>query len=246
MNRVAVIGGTGLDRLDSLEITQQRQLQTPFGAPSAALVVGELAGIEVIFLARHGTDHSIPPHLVNYRANLWALHQQQVDCVLAVAAVGSISDELSPGCLAVPEQLIDYTYGREHTYSDGTRGQVNHIDFSFPYHEPLRRRLLAAAAAVSVPCIDHGVYGATQGPRLETAQEIRRMQRDGCTMVGMTGMPEAALARELELPYACCAVVANHAAGRSTGVISMQEIERNLLTGMQGFKRLLPAFLAQG
>lgn len=215
---LAIIGGSGLTQLANLEVTHHQVVRTPYGEPSGALTFGNLKGRAVIFLARHGYGHTIPPHKVNYRANIWALHSQQARNVIAVASVGGIRPDLGPGALAIPEQIIDYTYGRECTFFGTTERSVTHIDFTAPYHEPLRVRLLRAAALAGEKVIAGGTYAATQGPRLETVAEINRLERDGADMVGMTGMPEAALAREIGLPYAAIAVVVNHAAGRGSSV----------------------------
>jgi len=186
-----------------------------------------------------------PPHRVNYRANLFALHEAGVEDIIAVAAVGGIHEDMAPGVIALPDQVIDYTWGRKQTFFDDNLDHVTHIDFTNPYCETLRSRLLDAAEACGVAVADGGVYGATQGPRLETAAEIDRMQRDGCTLVGMTGMPEASLARELELCYASCAVVANQAAGRGDAEISMTEIEATLDMAMKQVRALLSRFIEE-
>ena len=243
MDRLAIIGGTGLDRLDLLEGRREEWIETPYGGPSAPLVHGTVAGVPLVFLARHGQEHTLAPHEINYRANLRALHDAGVDAVIAVAAVGVIGDRPAPGGLVVPEQLIDYTHGRAATFFEGDGVAVQHIDFTRPYTPALRQRLLAAAAAAGVDIVDGGCYGATQGPRLETAAEIERLRRDGCTLVGMTGMPEAALARELGLAYACCAVVANRAAGTVPGEISLEEIGMHLAAGMQNVRTLIAALV---
>ncbi len=237
--RLAVIGGSGLGRLEALDITGRFRPETPYGKPSAPLVVGRLAGRELVFLARHGEGHTLPPHRINYRANIAALRQAGVSHVIAVAAVGGITPAMAPGTLVVPDQLIDYTYGREHTFFEGGESGVTHVDFTYPYSEDLRRCLLTAGAAAGVDIVEGGCYGCTQGPRLETAAEIARMERDGCDLVGMTGMPEAALAREAGLAYACLAVVVNWAAGKAEGIVSMAEIEANLARGMAKVKRVL-------
>ena len=244
MPELAIIGGSGLTRLQGLEIGRQEAVRTPYGEASAPLVHGLLGDRELVFLPRHGAAHTIPPHRVNYRANLWALRHVGVERVVAVAAVGGIRDDMKPGSIAVPDQIIDYTWGREHTLFEQDLDQVKHIDFTHPYCQPLRDQLIGAAEAIEQDILKDGTYGATQGPRLETAMEIDRMARDGCDMVGMTGMPEAALARELELCYACCAVVANWAAGRSEELIDMALIEANLEQGIEKVCRLLTA-LAQ-
>jgi len=244
--KFAVIGGTGLTSLQNFQIVRRERAPTPYGEPSAALTYGMLDMAEVVFLARHGDAHTIAPHRVNYRANLWALKHAGVTHVIAVCAVGGISRAMAPRALAVPDQIIDYTWSREHTYFDAGLDHVTHIDFTHPYCEELRSSLVAAAAMAGIDIIPRGTYGATQGPRLETVAEIDRMERDGCDMVGMTGMPEASLARELGLCYAQCAVSANWAAGRSEGVIEMPEIEANLQSAMREVRKLLAHVLANG
>jgi len=211
---LAIIGGSGLSQLEGVEGARRRVVRTPYGRPSGALVLGTLRGRKVVFLQRHGPGHTIPPHEVNYRANIWALHAQKAKNVVAVAAVGGIRGDLGPGAFAVPDQIIDYTHGRASTYHTRGHGPVTHIDFTRPYCEAMRQRLLRAARAAGVAVAAEGTYAATQGPRLETAAEIGRLERDGAHLVGMTGMPEAALARELGLCYAALAIVVNHAAGR--------------------------------
>lgn len=213
---LAIIGGTGLTQLANLEITHRQVMRTPYGEPSGALTFGTISQHEVIFLARHGYGHTIPPHEVNYRANLWALHNQNVKRVVSVASVGGIRMDLAPGVIVLPNQIIDYTHGRAATYFDGCELPVRHIDFTYPFTQNLRQKILDAARRANEPCMDGGVYAAVQGPRLETAAEISRLERDGVDMVGMTGMPEASLARELGLDYATIAVVVNHAAGRAS------------------------------
>ncbi|HEY0634618.1 MAG TPA: S-methyl-5'-thioinosine phosphorylase [Gammaproteobacteria bacterium] len=243
MAQLAIIGGTGLTSLKDLTITRREVMHTPYGEPSGPLVYGELAGSEVVFLPRHGSGHTIPPHKVNYRANIWALKESGARKVIAVNAVGGIRAELTPGRLVIPDQIIDYTWGRTNTYFEEGLNHVTHIDFTQPYCEEMRQQLINAARKASLDLHEEGCYAATQGPRLETAAEIDRLERDGCDLVGMTGMPEAALARELELCYACCAVVANMAAGRGAGAITMAEIEHHLLGGMTQVRQLLEEVL---
>lgn len=245
MTELAIIGGTGLYQLQELEITGKKQLQTPYGEPSSDIVLGRLKDKKIAFLARHGNPHTIAPHRINYRANIWGLKELGVEKIIAVAAVGGITNEMSPGRIAIPNQIIDYTYGRAHTFFEHDLDQVSHIDFTFPYDEPLREMLIKAAAESDLDISTKGVYGSTQGPRLETAAEIIRMERDGCDLVGMTGMPEAALARELEMDYAACAVVANRAAGKSEGLITMQEIEQNLASGMRNAAKIIEQLLKE-
>jgi len=213
---LAIIGGTGLTQLANLEITHRQVMRTPYGESSGALTFGTIKQHEVMFIARHGYGHTIPPHRVNYRANMWALHNQGAKRVVAVASVGGIRDDLNPGVIVLPDQIIDYTYGREFTYFDGIDRPLTHVDFTRPYCPELRARILDAARNANESCMDGGVYATVQGPRLETAAEITRYERDGADMIGMTGMPEASLARELGLSYATIAVVVNHAAGRGS------------------------------
>ncbi|MES2500720.1 MAG: S-methyl-5'-thioinosine phosphorylase [Pseudomonadota bacterium] len=219
---LGIIGGTGLTQLDNLKITRRQIARTPYGEASQPLIFGEIAGVEVVFLARHGGGHTIPPHAVNYRANIWALHSVGVTHLLAIATVGGISIGLNAGDIVLPHQLLDYTHGRKNTYHDGIELPVKHIDFTEPYSENLRQIFLQAANQIQQPLIDKGVYACVQGPRLETAAEINRLERDGATLVGMTGMPEAALARELDIDYAALCPVANQAAGRGDSVNGIQ------------------------
>jgi 5'-methylthioinosine phosphorylase len=237
---LAIIGGTGLTRLSTLAVAHREVIRTPYGEPSAALVFGELAGHRAIFLARHGHGHTIPPHRVNYRANLWALKEQGASAVLAIASVGGIRGCL-PGDLVLPHQLIDYTSGRAHTFFDGGDQQVVHADFTHPYSEWMRAVCLTGARRCGITLHDGGVYGAVSGPRLETAAEIDRMERDGATMVGMTGMPETGLARELGIDYASVCVVVNHAAGRgdSAAHVSMERIANVLESAMDKVRTLI-------
>lgn len=243
MSLLAIIGGTGLTRLPDFALERSETVDTPYGAPSATLRFGRLCGRDIVFLARHGEHHTLPPHRINYRANIWALRECGVREVVACAAVGGIREDMVPGRIAVPDQLIDYTYGRAHTFFEDDLDRVTHIDFTHPYTPALRERLLDAAVRAGLHVVEGGVYGCTQGPRLETPAEIIRMERDGCDVVGMTGMPEAALARELDVAYACCAVVANWAAGKSEHEITLAEIELNLASGMTKLAQLLRALL---
>lgn len=237
---VAIIGGTGLTSLPGLEITHREVVHTPYGEASGPITHGLLSGRQIMFIARHGYGHTIPPHRVNYRANIWALRHLGVDRVIAVAAVGGITERMAPRQIVIPDQIIDYTWSRPHTFFDVDLTEVTHVDFTYPYDAGLREHLLAAAREVEVEAIDGGTYGATQGPRLETAAEIERMKRDGCDVVGMTGMPEAVLARELDMAYATCAVVVNWAAGvNSDGIISLEEIGEHVEHGMKRVRRVL-------
>lgn len=235
---IAVIGGTGMNQWPGLKIEKQKTVDTPYGAASAPLLFGTVAGVSCVFLARHGEGHKLPPHKINYRANLWALKQAGVKHVIAIAAVGGIAKSLPPAAVAVPDDLIDYTYGREHTYADGVQAPLQHVELTHPYSPMLRAVLLKAAKTAKVKVMNGGVMGVTQGPRLETPAEIARMKRDGCDMVGMTGMPEAALARELDLNYAGLALSVNWAAGIGSGDIHA-EIERCIADGMKKIRAIL-------
>ena len=241
---LAIIGGTGLTDLANLQITRREVVRTPYGEPSGHLTFGHIAQgaakAEVIFLARHGYGHTIPPHEVNYRANIWALESVGVTRVLAVNSVGGVSAEMGPGVIAVPDQLIDYTWGRKHTLFEGD-APVTHIDFTFPYCNRARQLYLDAAKAVGIVVVDHGVLGVTQGPRLETQAEVNRLERDGCTMVGMTTLPEASLAREMGLSYATLALSMNHAAGRGSSAegIKLEDADAVLKVGMEKVRTIL-------
>ncbi len=245
---LGIIGGSGLTQLGNLQVTHREVVRTPYGEPSGALTFGKLNGADVVFIARHGYGHTIAPHSVNYRANIWALHAQNADRVVSVASVGGIRADMKPGAIAVPSQIIDYTYGRKHTFFETADQPVTHVDFTHPYSEDLRAALLGAAHAAALPVIAGGVYATTQGPRLETAAEIDRLERDGADMVGMTGMPEAALAREIGLPYAAIAVVANWAAGRgdSADEVHLDVIRAVLTEAMGKVRSLLEKLVERG
>lgn len=243
MSKLAIIGGTGLTELADLQIIKHEQLDTPYGAPSAEYVTGKLGDKEVIFLARHGNPHRFAPHRINYRANIWGLKQLGVDYIIAVAAVGGITSNMEPAHIAIPDQIIDYSYGRDHTFFDNDQEGVTHIDLTYPYSQKLRSQLITAAAEAQLKVSSLGTYGCTQGPRLESSAEIKRMEQDGCDLVGMTGMPEAALAKELKIDYAPIAVVANCAAGKTEGEITMEEIKQHLHKGMTDTIILLRTYI---
>lgn len=238
--KIAIIGGTGLySMMDGFEMTGQQVVNTPYGEPSGPLVSGLLEERRVVFLARHGFTHRLPPHRINYRANIWMLQDAGVDRVIAVNAVGGINSRHGPETLVIPDQIIDYSYGREHTFFADDLDRVVHIDFTWPYSQSLRKKLIQAGSNSGQALAETGVYACTQGPRLETAAEVQRLKQDGCDIVGMTGMPEAALAREAVLEYASIAVVANWAAGLTDQELSMQQIEACLQNGMQSVKALI-------
>jgi len=236
---LALLGGTGLTELaDHVETCIP---DTPFGPPSAPVQVIATDPLRLLFLPRHGNPHRFPPHRVNYRANMWALREAGADGVLAVSAVGGITPGYEPGTLAAPDQLIDYSWGREHTYSDSADVNLVHVDFSYPYEGPLRRLLLRCAAEHSIDVTDGGCIGVFQGPRLESAAEIERARRDGCDLAGMTSLPEAGLARELGLDYAGIAVVSNWAAGVQGELISEENIAETLKEPMKRVRSLVRA-----
>lgn len=239
---LAIIGGSGLTQLSCLAIERREVVRTPYGEPSGTLTYGSIGPRQVVFLARHGHGHTIPPHRVNYRANLWALVKAAgADNIISVASVGGMRPDLQPGALVVPHQIIDYTWGRLATFFDGGDAGVVHVDFTEPYDRALRERLLCAGDAAGLQVSGSAVYAATQGPRLESAAEIERLVRDGADIVGMTGMPEAVLARELKTPYAAVCVVANWAAGRgdSTSSIRFDQIEPVLHESMGKVKSVI-------
>ncbi len=240
---LAFIGGTGLTRMAQLEISRREEIVTQWGAASAPVVFGTLADKPVMFLARHGDPHVLLPHQVNYRANIAALKQAGASAIVAVNAVGGISADAVSGAIVVPDQIIDYTYGRDTTFFDQRVAPVTHVDFSWPFDPGLREQLISALKQVGAPLVAQGCYAATQGPRLETAAEIMRLERDGGTIVGMTGMPEAVLARELALPYAMLSLVVNPAAGKVDREITMAEIEAVIHSGMAQVTNALAALV---
>ena len=242
---LAIIGGTGLTSIPGLQIERREMVKTPYGPPSGPLSHGELNGRKIVFLARHGHRHSIPPHKINYRANIWALKSLGVTHIVAVAAVGGIDDACSPLAIVIPDQIIDYTYSREHTFFEGRPGKVEHIDFTYPYSPFLRECQITSAEKTALRFVSTGTYGVVQGPRLETAAEVQRMKRDGCTIVGRTGMPEAALAREVGLEYASCALVVNWAAGITGETeINLSDLENAVNAGIKNVRVLLAQLLA--
>ena len=240
---VAIIGGSGLDELSTMQNANEIQPMTRFGKPSGAVVEGRFGNQRIFFLPRHGHNHTIPPHQINYRANIAALADLGVENVIAVTAVGGIVPTTPPRKLVIPDQIIDYTHSREHTFSDGFDNTVEHIDFTYPYSQRLREELIRAGREINIDLESTGTYGATQGPRLETAAEIARMKQDACSVVGMTGMPEASLAREAGLDYANISLVVNWAAGVEKGTINLHEIENHLSVGIIDVLHLIEAWL---
>ncbi|EAT13237.1 S-methyl-5'-thioinosine phosphorylase [Bermanella marisrubri] len=242
MTLTAIIGGTGLNHIPELEDKLELSVATELGEVN--VVKATWQGCPVVFLARHGNPHKIPPHKINYRANLLALEQLNVTQIIAVNAVGGIHEAMGPETICLPDQIIDYTHGREATFFDGEFRALDHIDFSHPYSSAMREKLLMASQIANIDVFSQGVYGATQGPRLETAAEIRSMREDGCDVVGMTGMPEAALARELNIPYASVCLIVNWGAGMTQTPITMNEIKAVLESGMHRVRNLVQTFLS--
>ncbi len=239
MTKIAIIGGTGLANLEDFTITGNEILKTPYGETSNELVFGQLGDKEIIFVARHGNPHITPPHKVNYQANIWALHHYQVENIFSINTVGGITKPMYPCRIVIPDQIIDYTWSRNHAFFEDDIDRVTHIDFTKPYSEELRQCIINCCNDLKLDMFNHAVYGATQGPRLETIAEIVRMERDGCDIVGMTGMPEAALAKELDISYASIALVVNWAAGKTKDIITMEIIEENLEKGIGNIKLVL-------
>jgi 5'-methylthioinosine phosphorylase len=245
MGKLAIIGGTGLNDLAGATLVSSAMPNTLYGAISGVLDTLQLADKQFIFMPRHGRPHKVPPHKINYRANLAALKEAGVTQIIAINAVGGITPQALAGAIVIPHDLIDYTWGREHTYSDGLSDRLDHVDLSEPYTPRLREIIITAAQQLSLPIVPSGVYAVTQGPRLETPAEIAKYEKDGCDIVGMTGMPEAALARELGLDYACISLVVNPAAGKGDGEITMADIQRVLDDGMGEVRALLVAVIKQ-
>lgn len=240
---IAVIGGSGFYQFPGMSDVEQKRVETPFG-DVIGLEVGRVSSKKVVFLARHGGGHRLPPHKINYRANIWALYQLNVGRIISLNAVGGISSNTPPNTFVIPDQIIDYTYGREHSYAELLSAELNHIDFTEPFSGPLRETLTNVLQDSGLDWVSSGTYGCTQGPRLETAAEIRRMEQDGCDIVGMTAMPEAALAKELKMQYVSLCTVANWAAGKSNDALTMAEIQNILEKSRLPIQQILTAAIA--
>lgn len=239
MQLVGIIGGSGFCDYPGLDIKEIHEVETPFGLPSAALRMGELYGKPLVFLPRHGEKHTIAPHKINYRANVHAMKQVGVTDIFAIASVGGITSAYKPGVMAVPDQLIDYTMGREQSFFSDNFSADRHCDFTWPFQETLRQQLMQTTQKLSTSVLDGGTYGVMQGPRFETAAEINRLQRDGCDMVGMTAMPEAVLARELDINYAMLVLVANWAAGINNSVLQCDEIYSTISSNIKTVQTMI-------
>ncbi|MBL7003384.1 MAG: S-methyl-5'-thioinosine phosphorylase [Gammaproteobacteria bacterium] len=240
----AVIGGTGFySMMDDFKIIRREIIHTPYGEPSGPVVHGEMHGKPIIFLARHGYTHRIPPHKINYRANIWMMKKLGVEKIIAINAVGGISSDLAPEVVALPDQLIDYTYNRKHTFFEEDLSQVVHTDFTYPFTISDRDNLIKAATEAQINVVTKGTYVCTQGPRLETAAEIKKYALEGCNMVGMTAMPEAILAREKGIDYSSIALSVNWAAGIQNEIISMEQISKHVNNGMQQVNQLISVYI---
>jgi 5'-deoxy-5'-methylthioadenosine phosphorylase len=249
--KLGIIGGSLLKDIGELAQVTEEKIKTPFGEPSANFIMGKIDNVDIVYLNRHGIDHQLAPHQVNYRANMFALKLLEVTHIIAIAAVGGITEKMSPMKCVVPDQIIDYTYGRLQTYNDGNEKEVKHIDFSYPFDENLRKKIIHAITMAALNAETQATYGATQGPRLETIAEIKRLHQDGCDIVGMTAMPEAALARELDMDYANLSLVVNWAAGagvaegQAAEIISMDEIKQRMSAGNAIMEEIVYNIIAQ-
>ncbi len=238
--KLAIIGGSLLKGVSKLTTIAEERINTPFGSPSGHFITGTIDDTEVVYINRHGSEHHIAPHQINYKANIFVLKTLEVTDIVAITAVGGITEAMSPMKWVVPDQIIDYTHGRMQTYSDVNDTKVNHIDFTYPFDEALRNKLIAALKNQSSEHETQGTYGVTQGPRLETIAEIKRLHQDGCDIVGMTAMPEASLARELEMNYATLSLVVNWAAGKGDGeLISMEQITQLIAEGSDACEKII-------
>ncbi len=237
---IAVIGGSGLYDFQGLTIDKTEQVATPYGDPSADITLGSFEQHRVLFLPRHGKHHQIPPHKINYLANIWALNQLGAEAIITVNSVGGITEDLQPGDIVIPDQIIDYTHSRENTFNVDFSEGISHVEFAYPFDETVRKVLISSVTEQQeYRLVASGIYGCTQGPRLETAAEIKRMAGDGCTIVGMTAMPEAALAREKDIAYAAICTVANMAAGMGDERISMEDILQVMEKGNTHIRKLI-------
>jgi 5'-methylthioadenosine phosphorylase len=239
---LGVVGGSGLYDIPDLEIRDSVKVTTPYGEPSDVYRTGRLAGRDAVFLPRHGAMHRIQPHKVNYRANLWGLRELGVEKIISICASGGISPQMKPGMITLPDQIIDMTNGRASTFYDGD--EVVHVDFSDPFCPDMRRYIIAAATDAGVSLTGAGIYICTNGPRLETAAEIRTYAKWGADMVGMTLMPEAVLARELEMCFTCVAVITNFAAGITEKKLTTKEVMETMQSSAESVRMLLKALFS--
>ncbi len=246
MTTIAIIGGSALPRLEGFEELSRQTVDTPYGPPSSPIVAGKFADQEVYFLDRHGLERCTAPHKINYRANFWALEQLGVKNILGTSIVGGIRSDMTPGHFVFPDQLIDYTVNRPSSFYEDEFGFHRHIDFTYPYCPVLHDILVNCAQILGLDFSDDATYGVTQGPRFETVAEVNRLEKDGCDVVGMTAMPEAVLARELDIGYATIGIVGTKAAGRSDGLhVSIDEITSVVEASMEQMYRLFALLLKQ-
>lgn len=242
--RFGIIGGSGFTKILPLQDTQKITFKTRFG--KASCLLGNLAGREVVFLWRHGEGHKFPPHKINYRANVLAMKQLGVITVLATAATGTLKRNLPPGTLIVPDQLLDWTKQRPLTLFEGKDAPVVHIDVTQPFCPTLRQRLIQAAESLGIQAFDGGCYVCSEGPRYETAFEVKMLAQLGGDIAGMTAGTEAILFREAEICYAVLAIVTNWGAGLSQQPLTHSEVEammkQRLPTVVQIFERVISTF----
>lgn len=247
MRKVAVIGGSRLANLNNLSVTHSTTVKTPYGEPSAPLSYGMLGDQEVVYMPRRGSEtEGQPPHKINYRANIWALRDAGVQLVIATNSVAAINTDREIGDIVLPDQLIDYTYGRENTFF-GDESSVSLIKFADPYDERLRGEAISVAHRLNTDVVADGTFGITQGPRFETKAEIARLERDRCDIVGMTGMPEASLARELDLNYMAITLVVRRAAGKEDGYnMKDPKLQSRLKEQERNIEKLIEAMICHG
>lgn len=238
MSKIGIIGGSGLYEIKGLTLKHKKSVKTPYGKPSEQYFIGEIGGTEAVFLPRHGKRHDIPPHMINYRANIWGFRKLGVEKIISISAVGGIKKGLRPGDIVILDQVLDMTRNRKSTFYDGKEGVI-HIDFTDPYCPDIRKTLLTAGKRAGVSLKKGGTYVAVEGPRLESASEIKSFSILGGDVVGMTGMPEACLARELEICYSGLSVVANYAAGISRKKLTVAEVMEAMMSSTEKIKKLL-------
>lgn len=241
MIEIGIIAGSGLQELGCEEIVETITLETPFGEPSDLYRICSISGAKAAFLPRHGIPHHIPPHKINYRANIWGFKKLGIRKVISINAVGGIKEGLKPGVIVIPDQVFDMTHGRENTFFD--KDEVVHIDLTEPFCKGLRELLFCAAENIGIPLVRSGTYACTNGPRLETGAEIRYFSTIGADIVGMTVMPEASLAREAEICYASISVVTNYAAGISKSKLTTEEVIDTMRSSIQKIGLLLKEFI---
>jgi 5'-methylthioadenosine phosphorylase len=238
---LGIIGGSGLYKIEGITLRKTKKVKTTFGKPSDSYKIGALSDREIVFLPRHGAKHSIPPHKVNYRANVWGFKELGVKRIIAISAVGGISPKVSPGAIVVPDQIIDMTSNREATFHE--KDNAVHVDFTEPYCPEMRRSIIGASKTKGIDIKASGTYVCVNGPRLETRAEIQFFSRIGADIVGMTAMPEAALVREVEICFGGISVVTNYAAGVKKRSLRANEVGEVMKEAMGNLGALLEALL---